>query len=66
MSRLWAFVLFAGSVLAQTPDTATVHGQVTDSSHAAVAGVQVAVKNTVTGLERTVEMPGTEESGDSP
>ena len=46
-------LLFAGSVFAQTPDTATIQGQVTDSSRAAVGGVQVAARNQQTGLERT-------------
>ena len=40
---------------AQTPDTATIHGQVVDQSHAAVAGVAVSAKNSVTGLERTAQ-----------
>src|ERR1019366_1318838 len=46
-------LLFAGSVFAQTPDTATIQGQVTDPSRAAVGGVQVAARNQQTGLERT-------------
>ncbi|MGO9259409.1 MAG: carboxypeptidase regulatory-like domain-containing protein [Bryobacteraceae bacterium] len=40
---------------AQTPDTATIHGQVVDQSHAAVSGVLVSAKNSVTGLERTAQ-----------
>jgi Carboxypeptidase regulatory-like domain len=47
---LWA----SGCLLAQTPDTASIHGQVVDQSHAAVAGVQVAAKNSITDLERTI------------
>ena len=39
----------------QTPDTATIHGQVVDPSHAAMAGVRVSVKNSDVGLERTVD-----------
>jgi hypothetical protein len=50
--------LFAFGVLAQTPDTATIQGQVTDASRAAVTGVQVAAKNQQTGLERTVLTDG--------
>ncbi len=46
----WSLVAFA-----QTPDTATVHGLVTDQTHAAVAGVQVTVKNAQTGFERTAQ-----------
>jgi hypothetical protein len=44
--------LFALALSAQTPDTATVHGQVVDPSHAGVSDVQVVLKNTQTGLER--------------
>lgn len=43
------------SLFAQTPDMAAIHGQVTDPSHAAVAGVQVKVANTRTGFERSTE-----------
>jgi hypothetical protein len=38
---------------AQTPDTATIRGQVVDQSRAAIPGVQVTAKNTQSGLERT-------------
>ena len=58
MSRLIGFFPFlcgAFCLIAQTPDTATVHGQVTDPSHGAVAGVEVAVKNSQTGLERSAQ-----------
>ncbi|MGC1620604.1 MAG: TonB-dependent receptor [Candidatus Acidiferrum sp.] len=47
------FALLSLPLLAQTPDTATIHGEVTDQSHAAVQGVQVTVTNTLTGLQRT-------------
>lgn len=40
---------------AQTPDTATIHGQVVDESRAGVGAVQVTAKNTLTGLERTAD-----------
>lgn len=56
MSRLRALLsvlLFAPFLPAQTPDTATIHGRVVDQSQAAIAGVEVAVKNTLTGRERT-------------
>src|SRR5579872_5191706 len=46
---------------AQTPDTATVHGRITDQSHAAVADVRVTVKNTLTNVERSAQ---TDASGD--
>src|ERR1019366_1172155 len=50
--------LFASAVLAQTPDTATIQGQVTDPSRAAVPGVRVAARNQQTGLERTALTDG--------
>jgi hypothetical protein len=46
-------LVFSLSLRAQTPDTATIHGQVVDQSHGAVAGVLVTARNTLTGLERT-------------
>jgi hypothetical protein len=52
MSRLCALLLFAYALPAQTPDTATISGQVVDASHAAISGVQVVVRNSQTGLER--------------
>src|ERR1035438_5181355 len=66
MSRLHVlpivFSLACSLVLpAQTPDTATIHGRVVDQSHAAVAGVEVTVTNSQTGLKRTAQ---TESSGD--
>src|SRR5271157_3007971 len=60
MSRLLVvFIATLLPVLAQTPDTATVHGQVVDPSHAAVAGVQLTLKNTQTGLERKTQTDAT-------
>ncbi|HKE21136.1 MAG TPA: TonB-dependent receptor [Bryobacteraceae bacterium] len=41
--------------LAQTPDTATIHGHVVDQSHAPVAGVSIAATNTQTHLQRRTE-----------
>src|SRR5882762_4734360 len=58
MSRAeFAVLLLALSLhlTAQTPDTAIIHGQVVDQTHSSVAGVQVTVKNTQTGLERTAQ-----------
>lgn len=39
-------------LLAQTPDTATMHGQVVDQTQAAVSGAAVIVTNTLTGAQR--------------
>ena len=39
--------------MAQTPDTATLAGEVQDQTHAAVAGAAVVVTNLLTGLHRT-------------
>src|ERR1700682_3069563 len=58
MSRALLAVLLCAFFLhlaAQTPDTATIHGQVVDQTHSAVAGAQVTVKNTQTGYERTAQ-----------
>jgi hypothetical protein len=52
-SVLW-FVLSL-SLSAQTPDTATIHGQVIDQSRAGVDGVRVSAKNTLTGHEHTAQ-----------
>jgi carboxypeptidase family protein len=55
MSRLpvvFVLYVFARTLDAQTPDTATVHGRVLDQSDASVPDVQVVLKNTQTGLER--------------
>ncbi|HUL16209.1 MAG TPA: TonB-dependent receptor [Terriglobales bacterium] len=40
---------------AQTPDTATIQGRVTDQDNAAVPGAKVTVKNSLTGEERTAK-----------
>jgi len=60
MSRFYASVFLAAglctaTLLAQTPDTATLHGMVVDQSHAAVSSAQVAVTNESTGAARTAE-----------
>ncbi len=55
MSRRPTFLLVWGlawALSAQTPDTATIHGQVWDASHGAIPGVTVALRNTRTGLQR--------------
>jgi len=47
-------LLIRGSSLnSQTPDTATILGQVSDPTHALVTGAQIKVTNSLTGLERT-------------
>ncbi|HWR13677.1 MAG TPA: TonB-dependent receptor [Terriglobales bacterium] len=45
---------FSAQAFAQTPDTATVRGTITDFSGAAVAGVTVTASNQLTGLQRFV------------
>ncbi|MGO8720888.1 MAG: carboxypeptidase regulatory-like domain-containing protein [Acidobacteriaceae bacterium] len=45
----------SGMLFAQTPDTATVQGQVEDANHYPVAGAVVTLTNTLSGLRRTVE-----------
>ena len=65
MSRIWkvlVVVIFAAASLnAQTPDAASVRGQVTDQSHAALAGVEVTITNKAIGAARTAT---TDASGD--
>lgn len=56
MSRIHGLstaILCGFALMAQTPDTATVHGTVLDASHAGVAGVKVTARNAQSGLERT-------------
>jgi len=56
MSRSFTFlVVLCLALCAQTPDTATIHGQVVDQSHAGIPAVQVTAKNTLTNLERTAQ-----------
>ena len=59
MHRLIFFLALAA--YAQTPDTATIHGRVTDQSRGAVSQVQIKVTNALTGFERTSQ---TSNSGD--
>jgi Carboxypeptidase regulatory-like domain/TonB dependent receptor len=53
--KLYLPLAFALCIQAQTPDLATIHGHVTDPSHAAAAGVAVSVSNTLTDIKRTAE-----------
>ena len=48
-------LLFVPSAICQTPDTATIVGQVFDPSRAVVVGVRVTVTNNLTGLQRKSE-----------
>jgi hypothetical protein len=45
--------------MAQTPDTAVMKGTITDTTHAALPGVRIAVRNKLTGLERQTESDDT-------
>jgi hypothetical protein len=55
------FSFLSVSVLAQTPDTATVRGLVEDVNHAPIAGVTVTFTKTQSGLHRTVQTDKTGE-----
>ncbi len=59
MSRSSGFVRlllsFSTLLLAQTPDTASIHGQVVDQSHAAVAGARITATNTLSKTERSAQ-----------
>ena len=46
-------VIAAATLWAQTPDTATLEGHVTDPSRASVAGAEIVVTNSLTGQQRT-------------
>ena len=48
-------LFFAAVALTQTPDTATILGQVLDPTRAVVTGVQVTATNNLTGLQRSSE-----------
>lgn len=50
---VFAVVLCSIAALTQTPDTATVRGQVLDQSHAAVTDANITIVNGTTGLSRT-------------
>ncbi|MFZ1972165.1 MAG: carboxypeptidase regulatory-like domain-containing protein [Candidatus Acidiferrales bacterium] len=51
-------LLVASCVRAQTPDTATVRGEVVDQSQAPVADAEVTLTNTLSGLHRRVHTDG--------
>ena len=54
-----AFLTFSSIVVcAQTPDTATLSGQVQDTTHAAITGATVQVTNLLTGLTRSATTNG--------
>lgn len=42
-------------VVAQTPDTATIRGHITDQNEAAIAGAALTLTNNTTGLKRTTQ-----------
>lgn len=48
-------LMWAVPLLGQTPDTATIHGRVTDQAGAAIPGAQVTIMNHVTGWQRSVQ-----------
>src|SRR5215469_106180 len=54
----WPTILFAGSAVAlraQTPDTASLRGQVIDQSRSAVAGARVVAANTASKIDRSAQ-----------
>ena len=53
--------VFSFGAFAQTPDTATIQGQVTDQSGAAVPGAKITITNTATQEQRSEQ---TDASGD--
>ena len=59
MARLFCALSFSLalqlSVVAQTPDTASLEGEIVDTSQAAVAGVHVTLTNDRIGVERSTE-----------
>jgi Carboxypeptidase regulatory-like domain/TonB dependent receptor len=64
MSRFCAAVLSiailsSACLVAQTPDTATLQGAITDSSHAVISGAHVTITNETTGLTRAVDSDST-------
>ncbi len=48
-----AWLTLASILTAQTPDTAILHGHVTDQTRAPIAGVDIKVSNSLTGVART-------------
>ena len=55
MQRIHLALFCVLSLLAQTPDTVTLHGQVTDQTHAGVRAVQITARNKGTGLLRNTQ-----------
>jgi len=54
LSPVLLVVLLASALLvAQTPDTASIRGQILDQTRAAVAGAEVKITNTLIGTERS-------------
>ena len=47
--------MFSARAGAQTPDTATIQGQVTDSDYAAIVGAHIRVVNTISTFTRTAK-----------
>ena len=47
--------IFSTQILAQTPDTATIQGRITDQSSAAVGKAEITVTNSMTGQQHTAE-----------
>ena len=43
------------SLTAQTPDTATIQGRITDASHAPVSAAHITAVNSLTGIERSAD-----------
>lgn len=56
MSQFWRILVVvfaaAASLVAQTPDTSSIRGQVLDQSHAALTGVEIKVTNSLIGTQR--------------
>ena len=53
LRALFESALVACILSAQTPDTATIHGRIIDQSRAAISGVEIAARNSLTGLKRS-------------
>src|ERR1051326_598812 len=53
LPAILAFLLCSAFLVAQTPNTATIRGQVLDQTEAAVSGAEVRITNSRVGGERT-------------
>jgi hypothetical protein len=51
-------ITLASGLLSQTPDMATLHGHVTDQTHASLAGVDIKVTNSLTRTTRSAQTDG--------